>query len=195
MTTYDSGARSISGSSKRSRGVLLAGSLLAAASPAHALTVLTAAKVGHFDSGATQPPSAFVRVTNDAGLARLTDPRCPTGSRVAFSSASQSQIRTDSGETNLPCEHWRVSRRGFRYRDAAGSAAGVQEIVYERGRLRVRAGGPQLSAIAGPVIYVETFLGIGEQRYLVRFYDFRLNRPDRLVTRRASRAGAAGEAA
>src|SRR5262249_24361266 len=76
MTTYDSGARSISGSSKRSRGVMLAGSLLAAASPAHALTVLTAAKVGHFDSGATQPPSAFVRVTNDAGLARLTDPRC-----------------------------------------------------------------------------------------------------------------------
>src|SRR5262249_10997255 len=108
---------------------------------------------------------------------------------------SQSQRRTDSGETNLPCEHWRVSRRGFRYRDAAGSAAGVQEIVYERGRLRVRAGGPQLSAIAGPVIYVETFLGIGEQRYLVRFYDFRLNRPDRLVTRRASRAGAAGEGA
>jgi hypothetical protein len=195
MAADDSDVRSISDSSKRSHGVLLAASLLTVAGPAHALTVLTAAKVGHFDNGASRPPSAFVRVTNDAGLARLTDPRCPTASMVAFSSASQSQVRTDSGETNLPCEHWRVTRRGFRYRDSAGSAAGVQEIVYERGRLRVRAGGPGLSAIVGPVIYVEAFLGIGEQRDLVRFYDFRLNRPDRIVTRPPSQAGAAGEAA
>ena len=38
-------------------------------------------------------------------------------------------------------------------------------------------------------------MGIGEQRYLVRFYDFRRDTPDRIVTRRPSRAGAAGEAA
>ena len=195
MAAYDSDARSIPGVSKRSHKVLFAASLLATAAPVHALTVLTAAKVAHFDSAASRTPSAFVRVTNDPGLARLTDPRCPTASMVAFSSASESQVRTDSGETRLPCEHWRTTRRGFRYRDTAGSAAGVREIVYERGRLRVRADGPRLAAIAGPVIYVEAFLGIGEQRYLVRFYDFRLNTRDRVVTRPPSRAGAAGEAA
>src|SRR5262249_62294969 len=48
---------------------------------------------------------------------------------------------------------------------------------------------------AGPVIYVEPSLGIGEQRYLVRFSDSRRNGPDRIVTRPPSRAGAAGEAA
>ena len=195
MAAYDSDARSVPGGWKRSHGVLVAALLVAGASPVHALTVLTAAKIGHFDNAASRPPSAFVRVTNDPGLARLTDPRCPTASVVAFSSASQSQVRTDPGETSLPCEHWQATRRGFRYRDAAGSAAGVQEIVYERGRLRVRAGGPRFSAIAGPVIYVEAFVGIGEQRYLVRFYDFRRDTPDRIVTRRPSRAGAAGEAA
>src|SRR5262249_54777898 len=168
MAAYDSAARSISGSRKRAHGMLFAASLLAIAAPAHALTVLTARKAGRFDHVASRPPSAFVRVTNDPGLARLGDPRCPTASRVAFSSASESQVRTDPGELSLPCEHWRATRRGFRYRDAAGSAGGVQEIVYERGRLRVRAGGPRWSAITGPVIYVEAFLGIGEQRYLVR---------------------------
>lgn len=195
MVAYDSDARSMTRGWKPSRGALLVASLLAIGAPAHALTVLTAAKAGRFATAASQLPSAFVRVTNDAGLARLADPRCPTASVIAFSSANQSQMRTDSGETSLPCEQWTATRRGFRYRDAAGSAAGVREIVYERGRLRVRAGGPRLTAIAGPVIYVEAFLGIGKQRYLVRFYDFRRNDADRIVTRTASRAGAAGEAA
>jgi hypothetical protein len=195
MVAYDSDARSIARGWKRSHGVLLAASLLAIATPAHALTVLTAGKVGRFGNAASGAPSAFVRVTNDPGLARLADPRCPTASVVAFSSAGQSQVRTDSGETSLPCEHWTATRGGFRYGDAAGSAAGVREIIYERGRLRVLASGPRLTAIAGPVIYAEAFLGIGEQRYLVRFYDFRLNGPDRIVTRPASRPGAAGEAA
>src|SRR5262249_58508973 len=119
MVAYDSDARLISESSKRSHGVLLAASLLTVAGPAHALTVLTAAKVGHFDNGASRPASAFVRVTNDAGLERLTDPRCPTASMVAFSSASQSQVRTDSGEMSLPCEHWRGLRRGLRDRSSS----------------------------------------------------------------------------
>jgi hypothetical protein len=195
MATYDSDARSIPGIWKRSRRMLVAASVLATAAPVDALTVLTAAKVGHFDNATSRTPSAFVRVTNDAGLARLTDPTCPTASVVAFASASESQVRTDSGDTSLPCEHWHATRRGFRYSDTSGSAAGVREIVYERGRLLIRADGPRLTAIAGPVVYAEAFLGIGEQRYLVRFYDFRLNSPDRVVTRAASRAGAAGEAA
>jgi hypothetical protein len=195
MAAYDSAARSIPGGWRRSQRVLFAASLLATAAPVHALTVLTAAKVGHFDHAASRAPSAFVRVTNDAGLARLADPRCPTASVVAFSSASESQVRTDPGETSLPCEHWRATRTGFRYRDPAGSAGGMHEIVYEPRRLRIRAAGPRLAAVAGPVIYVEAFLGIGEQRYLVRFYDFRRNSRDRVVSRLPSRAGAAGEAA
>ena len=184
MAAYDSAAR-----------VLFAASLLATAVPAHALTVLTAAKVGRFEHAADGTSSALVRVTNDPGLAQLTDPRCPATSVVAFASASQSQVRTDSGDTSLPCEHWSATRRGFRYRDPDGSAAGVQEIVYERRRLRVRAGGPRSTAIAGPVIYAEAFVGIGERRYLVRFYDFRANGADRVVTRRPSLVAAAAEGA
>jgi hypothetical protein len=184
MAAYESAAR-----------MLFAASLLAGAAPAHALTVLTAAKIGQFERAADGTSSASVRVTGDAGLARPADPRCPATSVVAFGSASQSQVRTDSGDTSLPCEYWSATRRGFRYRDPAGSAAGVREIVYERHRLRIRAGGPRYAAIAGPVIYVEAFLGIGDERYLVRFYDFRSNGPDRVVTRRPSRLAAAGEAA
>jgi hypothetical protein len=185
MAAYDSAAR----------GVLVAASLLATAAPLHASTLLTVGKVGRFEKATDGTSSAFVRVTSDAGLARLTDPRCPATSVVAFSSASQSQVRTDSGDTSLPCDHWSATREGFRYRDPAGSAAGVREIVYERHRLRVRASGPRLGVVAGPVIYAEVFLGIGAERYLVRFYDFRVNGPDRVVTRRPSRAAAAGEGA
>ena len=50
-------------------------------------------------------------------------------------------------------------------------------------------------AIAGPVIYAEAFVGIGERRYLVRFYDFRANGADRVVTRRPSLVAAAAEGA
>src|SRR6516164_5201493 len=147
MVAHDSDARSMARGWKPSHAAFLGASLLAIAAPAHALTVLTAAKAGRIDTTASQMPSAFVRVTNDAGLGRLADPRCPTESVIAFASANQSQTRTDSGETSLPCEQWTATRSGFRYRDAAGSAAGVREIVYERGRLRVRAGGPRLTAI------------------------------------------------
>src|SRR5262249_37189662 len=150
---------------------------------------------GQFDGAADGTRSASVRVTNAPGWARSADPRCPATSVVGWGSASQSQVRTDSGDTSLPCEHWSATRRGFRYRDPAGSAGGVQEILYERHRLRIRAGGPRVAAIAGPVIYVEAFLGIGAQRYIVRFYDFRVNGADHIVTRRPSRLAAAGEAA
>ena len=184
MAAYESAAR-----------MLFAASLLASAAPVQAVTLLTSAKVGQFDRAPDGTRSASVRVTNDPGLTRLADPRCPAASVVAFGSASQSQLRTDSGDTKLPCEHWSATRRGFRYQDPAGSAAGVQEIVYERHRLRIRAGGPRFAAIVGPVIYVEAFLAVGEQRYLVRFYDFRVNEPDQVVSRRPSRLAAAGEAA
>src|SRR5262249_54923417 len=50
-------------------------------------------------------------------------------------------------------------------------------------------------AIVAPVVYVEAFLGIGDQRYLVRFYDFRQNGTDRVITRTPSRVGAAADAA
>ena len=60
MAAYESAAR-----------VLFAASLLASAAPVHAVTVLTAAKVGHFATAADGTRSASIRVTNDPGLARL----------------------------------------------------------------------------------------------------------------------------
>ena len=129
MAAYDSDARSVPGGWKRSHGVLGAALLLAGASPVHALTVLTAAKIGHFDNAASRPPSAFVRVTNDPGLATAHRPEVPDGVRGRIL-VREPVPGTDGPRRDEPSlRAWQATRRGFRYREAAGSAAGVQEIV------------------------------------------------------------------
>jgi hypothetical protein len=49
--------------------------------------------------------------------------------------------------------------------------------------------------VPGPVGYVEVWLGVGSERLLGRFHEFRTNRPATIVGRRPSRSAAAGEAA
>jgi len=180
----------------RSQGTLmLAASVLALAAPVEASYLLTAGKVGTFGRAADGSPTALVRVTGDPVLDELPDPRCPARSTAGFAFATQAQVRTDHGETVLPCANWHATASGFRYHDPSGTAAGVREILYGPGHLFIRAGGPSLTAVTGPVIYVEAFFAVGPRHWVVRLYDFRRNDAERIVSRRPSHTAAAAEAA
>src|SRR5262249_57241082 len=96
------------------------------------------------------------------------------------------------GAVTLPCASWHATASGYRYHDRDGTAGGVREILLGKRRLVIRAGGPHFRALTGPAIYVEAFLAVGAERYLVRFSDFRRNDTAAVVSRRASPSAAAG---
>src|SRR5262249_26803932 len=141
-------------------------------------------------------PSAVVRIVGERALDGVPSPLCPTASTLTFALAHATSLALeDHGALTLPCAAWRATSSGYRYTDAAGSAGGVREIQLGKRRLVIRAGGPQFQALTGPAIYVEAFLVVGGERYLVRFSDFRRNDASTVVSRRASRLAAAGEIA
>jgi len=166
--------------------------LLGMAGSAPALTLLTAAKQGLFRSPSPDAARALVRVTGDAALRALHDPTCPATSSVRFALSRTGADFEDHGEVDLGCAGWRREGRGYRYR---GTAGGVREVLYGPRRLLLRGGGPGFTAVKGPAAYVEAWLTIGGERYLVRFHTFRQNRAERIVTRRPTAHAAAGEAA
>lgn len=169
--------------------------LLALVPQAHGFEMLTSYKSAKFGLGRDANPRAVVRVVRDPALRQPADPTCPAASSIVMAYANHAQVTVDPGATTLPCENWRATRSGFRYRDPDGTAAGVRDIRYGRGRLLIRAAGAALPPIVGPVVYVETSLTVGDEAYLVRFLDFRRNDADGVVTRRSSRAAQVGEAA
>jgi hypothetical protein len=172
-----------------SRALALA-ALLASASSAPALTLLTAAKLGRFDSAA---PSALVRVGPERAL-RDVDPSCPTTSSLRFALSRRGADFEDHGEIDLSCAGWRRTRSGYRWVPPAGATTGIRDIRLGRRGLVVRAGGIDFAPIAGPVAYVEAWLTVGDERYLVRLQNFRRNDPDAVVqpARVASRGGRRG---
>jgi hypothetical protein len=172
------------------RAVALA-SLLASATSAPALTLLTTAKLGRFESPTGRTPSALVRVGPDRAL-RGIDPTCPTTSTLRFALSHRGADFEDHGEVELACAGWRRTRAGYRW---VGSDGGVEEIRLGRRGFVVRAGGVGFAPIAGPVAYVEAWLTVGDERYLVRLQNFRRNDPNTVLSRRASRLAGAGEAA
>jgi tetratricopeptide (TPR) repeat protein len=168
--------------------------VLASATSAPALTLLTAGKVGRFESAAGRLPSAFVRVGSERAL-RHVDPICPTTSSLRFALSRRGADFEDHGEIALACRGWRPSRSGFRWVPRTGAAGGIREIRLGRRGLVIRAGGMDFAPIAGPVAYVEAWLTVGDERYLVRLQNFRRNDAEAVVSRRPSRPAAAGEAA
>jgi hypothetical protein len=165
--------------------------LLLAASRGEALTLLTADEVAVFRSGAA--PTALVRVGRDRALRGLQDPVCPQRSSLRFALSRRGADFENHGEMMLPCAGWR--HQGHRRRYVGDPGSGVEEIVFGANGLRIRAGGPGFEAVAGPVAYVEVWLTVGSERYLVRFHRFRQNDAAGIVTHRPSRLAAAGEAA
>ena len=168
--------------------------LFASATSAPALTLLTTAKFGRFESVTARTPRALVRVGPERSL-RGVDPTCPTTSSLRFALSRRGADFEDHGEIALACAGWRRTRSGYRWVPPAGASGGIRDVRVGRRGLVVRAGGMDFAPIAGPVAYVEAWLTVGDKRHLVRLQNFRRNDAHAVVSRRASRAAAAGEAA
>ena len=165
-----------------------------AAAPASALTLLTADKQGVFQTRPGRDPEATIRIGRDRAFAALPSLACPTVSSLRFALSRRGADFEDHGEIALPCERWQATRGGWRFTGDAATG-GVREIILGRRGAVIRAGGPAFTPIAGPLAYVEAWLTIGDERHLVRLQNFRRNDGERVVSRRASRPGGAGEAA
>ena len=82
-----------------------------------------------------EPAAVRIRASHERSRTGTAHrPEVPDGVRGRILVREPVPGTDDPGETSLPCEHWQATRRGFRYRDAAGSAAGVQEIATSAGR-------------------------------------------------------------
>lgn len=172
--------------------------LLALASPAHALTLLTEGKAAVFRSDpAKGTGSVQFRVGGDRALKSLEDPTvCPSSASVEITGyPTATNLVTGGPAVALPCERWSRIPGGYLYRDPDGSAGGVRLVRYTERGILVEARTPGFTPIVGPVGYVQMWLEVGAQRYLVRLHDFAENREDVIVARRKSREAAAGEAA
>ncbi len=101
------------------------------------------------------------------------DPRClddPRGTVKAAVRVFDNATGLDSGEIELPCQHWRALKgaKGFRYRDPAGLCDSV--LIRKGRRLRVRCRDPRLLDLdeSGGDGF-ETVVRIGRTRLCGRF--------------------------
>lgn len=164
--------------------------LFPAVSRGDGLTVLTRGKAASFGSKA-----ATVRFGEDAALAPLVDPRCPTVSSVQLASYPEGATFLDAQAIGkLPCTNWRSTAKGYRYRSSDGYPGGVRRIDYRPDRLVVSFG-RGYHRIAGPVAYLEMWFRVGTTNYLGRFHRFSTNDSERIVARRVADDAAAGERA
>jgi len=186
----------------RTTAVRLAAAVLAAASPARALPpvrMLTVGKVAVLrDRPGTARDVAAFRVGKDPELATPPNPLCPAASSIQVGAYPTATNRVEAqpptpGGAALPCASWRPTKRGYRYRDAAGSVLGVRTIVLERNQLTVRLRGGGYVGIRGPVGYVQLQLTVGDVRLLTRFHNFNKNARATIISRLPTLNAAQGE--
>lgn len=159
----------------------------AAAAPG--ITVLSYGKKANLRSA-----RGVIRVAKDPALLALPDPSCPTATAVELSSYPQAtQLVEVALRAELACEGW--SRRGkrWRWKDPSGTS-GVRRVVLGERKLAIRLGGAGYTMPAAPAGYVQAWFEIGDQRLNARFHQFARNDAGRIVTRKPSKAAAAGEA-
>jgi hypothetical protein len=136
-----------------------------------------------------------LRVGTDAALAGAPSPECPT---VTTFELGLFTVATNGVERNpavtLDCARWSRTQRGWVYADP-GTPGGIQRIVYGPRGLVVKLAGSGVLPAAGPVGYAQAWFGVGDVRFHVRFHEFTKNRPDLIVSRKASARAAAAEAA
>lgn len=172
--------------------------LVVLAPRAHALTLLTEGKVGFFRyDAASGTGSARLRVGADRALTVLEDPTgCPSSATVQIASyPTASNLVVGGPAVDLPCERWSRVPGGYLYRDPGGAAGGIRTLRYTQGGLSIDARTPGFVPVVGPVGYVEMWLTVGAQRYLVRLHNFIENEQGAVVAKRPSHDAAAGEAA
>jgi len=172
--------------------------LLLVAARADAITLLTEGKVGIFRyDPATATGSAQIRVGRDRALAALQDPTvCPASATVKIASYPTALNLVVGGPSvDLPCERWSRVPGGFLYRDPSGAAGGIRTVRYTERGVAIDAVTPGFEPVVGPVGYVEVWLTVGSERYLVRMHNFVANAESAVIAKRPSREAAAGEAA
>jgi hypothetical protein len=178
------------------RRLLLVSLALSGITHAEALTLLTHGKVAVFRERGPGRQTALIRVVKAPPLARPIDPTCPTTSSLQIAAYPTATNRLEAQPVvELPCANWRAARGGFLYDDRTGGAGGVRKIVYTAGKLVIRIEGGTYTHVAGPLGYAEAWLGIGDERFLVRVHNFARNEAGVVSTRRPSFAAAEGEAA
>lgn len=166
-------------------------SLVAAASPALALTVLTTGKAASFKG-----ETGMIRFGKDPALATPVAPVCPTTSAVTLSSYPQATNRVVVHlDVTLPCANWKVADGGYVYDDKSAAVGGVRKIVYARDKLLIKFAGPAFARPVGPVGYFHVWFTVGDTAYHGRFHNFRKNDATLIVTRPVSKSAAEGEAA
>jgi hypothetical protein len=161
--------------------------------------ILTYGKVALLrDRRGTARDSAIFGVEKDPELATLPSPVCPSTASIQVSAYPTAANRVEAqpavpGGAALPCARWRKTKRGYRYRDPAGSVLGLRTVALERTGLTVRIRGGDYRGIRGPVGYVQLQLTIGDVRWLVRFHNFQRNAGATIVSRVPSVPAAQGE--
>jgi hypothetical protein len=164
------------------------------AGSARAFDLLTLDKEAALSSGSDGTALARIRVGADPALRDARDPRCPATTRVRIAAYAGYRF-VGEPEVELPCARWSAVPGGFAYHDPSGSAAGVRRVLYGPGGLTIEAATPGATRVAGPVGFVHVRFSVGDAQYFVRFHSFSRNAPDAVVSPRASRAAARGEAA
>jgi cysteine-rich repeat protein len=131
------------------------------------------------DSTTPGRDQAKVTFTRDSGLFSLDDPTCdgsPMGAFVRLSTSEQV-----NPQVFLPCENWTSSGSGFRYKDKAGTAGGVQKVLYKLGKLSIKAKGPAYTPpIVGPVSFADVRFDVGDEHYCGRFSTFTRNQANQV---------------
>jgi hypothetical protein len=180
----------------------LVGAVLLASAPASALPpvrVLTVGKFAHLrDRRGAGRDGAIFRVTRDPEFAALPSPLCPATSSIQVSAYPTATNRVEPqpatpGGAKLPCERWQQTKRGYRYRDPAGSVLGVRTVRMERKQLLVRIQGGDYRGIRGPVGYVQLQVTIGDVRWLARFHSFQKNAAASIISITPTLPAAQGE--
>ena len=115
-----------------------------------------------------------IRFVKDAALSPTQHPiGCPA---VAPTVRIRTSAGYDSGEITLPCEKWKPSGTGYRYRDNGGAAFGVRSLVYRPSKLVLRFKGEGFTPPTGPLgegPFLDLYFNPGSQPYCGRFEEFR----------------------
>jgi tetratricopeptide (TPR) repeat protein len=175
--------------------------LLVVAAPAPAqfvptpLTLLTTAKTVVVRHRAGRDSQLVIRAKLDGRALPLRAPGCPAESAIELSAGFPPFGFESGGVVPLPCDGWSATRKGHRFRAAAPGPSGVTEIVYGPKKLVIKASGDAVAFLAGPVAFLQAWLTIGDERFLLRFHNFKRNEAARIAARRPTKPAAAGEAA
>jgi len=134
----------------------------------------------------------------DRHLQTLGDPTiCPSSSSIELRVAGSATTRQETtlALVDLPCENWKRSAAGYRYRDKTGAVSGITLIRYRSGGLHIRAESPGYTAIPGPYAFTQIKFNVEDVQYLVRLNGFRVNRADQVRSFLQSKSGHEAEAA